>query len=197
MNLFVVTSCCGCLVLAAFGSIGSPGLRPRAAPSPAAPIVNPAIDYPAFLEIARAAGPIRAARRLTAEQFAAKAHEHGAVVLDARSADKYAMRHVLGAVNLPFTDFTAAALARVIPAMDTPVLIYCNNNFRGDEVALASKMPAASLNLSTYVALLTYGYTNVYELGPLLDVDRSPLPLVPELGSDPGAGARARAANAK
>ena len=37
-------------------------------------------------------------------------------------------------------------------------------------------MPTASLNLSTYVALYTYGYRNVYELGPLVDPKTSKLP---------------------
>jgi hypothetical protein len=30
-------------------------------------------------------------------------------------------------------------------------------------------MPTASLNISTYIALYNYGYTNVYELAPLLN----------------------------
>jgi hypothetical protein len=55
------------------------------------------------------------------------------------------------------------------------VLIYCNNNFAGDERAFASKSPAASLNISTYIALATYGYSNVWELAPNLDVKASVL----------------------
>jgi hypothetical protein len=39
-------------------------------------------------------------------------------------------------------------------------------------------MASASLNLSTYVSLYTYGYRNVYELGPLLDVKTTKLELV-------------------
>jgi len=31
------------------------------------------------------------------------------------------------------------------------------------------------LNLSTYVALYTYGYRNIYELGPLIDIKASRL----------------------
>jgi hypothetical protein len=84
---------------------------------------------------------------------------------------------VRGAVNLPFTDFTADALAGVIPTRDTPVLIYCNNNFHGDEAAFSTKAATTSLNISTYVVLAGYGYTDVYELGPRLDAGTSPLPL--------------------
>jgi hypothetical protein len=63
----------------------------------------------------------------------------------------------------------------VLPQKTTRVLIYCNNNFRSAPVAFAAKSPPASLNISTYVALATYGYTNVYELGPLLDVTTTKL----------------------
>ena len=139
-------------------------------------IPNELIDYPKYIEIARKVEPVRKQRRLTEEQFAAMAAEPGTVVLDARSADKFKMRHIRGAVSLPFTDFTAESLAKVLPAKTTRVLIYCNNNFRGAPISLTSKAAPASLNISTYVALATYGYTNVYELGPLLDVKTTTLP---------------------
>jgi 3-mercaptopyruvate sulfurtransferase SseA len=113
--------------------------------------------------------------RLTEEQFATLAAEPGTVILDARSADKFRLRHIKGAVSLPFTDFTAESLAKVIPENTSRVLIYCNNNFRGAPLSLAPKTAPASLNISTYVALATYGYRNVYELGPLLDVKTTKL----------------------
>ena len=139
-------------------------------------IPNELIDYPKYIEIARKVEPVRKQRRLTEEQFAAMAAEPGTIVLDARSADKFKMRHIRGAVSLPFTDFTAESLAKVLPAKTTRVLIYCNNNFRGAPISLTSKAAPASLNISTYVALATYGYTKVYELGPLLDVKTTTLP---------------------
>lgn len=61
---------------------------------------------------------------------------------------------------------------------DARILIYCNNNFENDEDAFPSKLPSASLNVPTYISLFSYGYRNVYELGPLLDVGRTAL--VPE-----------------
>jgi hypothetical protein len=134
------------------------------------PIPNPLIDYAQFRRIAATVEPIRERHRLSEEQFAAMASEPGTLVLDARSADKFALRHLRGAVSLPFTDFTVESLARVIPTKTTRVLIYCNNNFLGAPVSLTSKSAPASLNISTYIALATYGYTNVYELGPLLNV---------------------------
>ena len=137
---------------------------------------NPAIDFPGYLRTAQEVDPVRRAHRLTEEEFLKMAAEPGTVVLDARSADKYQLRHIKGAVGLPFTDFTEDTLAKVIPTKDTRVLIYCNNNFRGDERAFARKFAGASLNISTYVNLKVYGYKNIYELGPLLDVDKTRLP---------------------
>jgi len=133
-------------------------------------IPNPHIDYDGFLKIAAATKTTREKNRLTEDQFIAAAKEPGTVVLDARSADKFALRHIKGAVSLPFTDFTVESLAKVIPAKTTKVLIYCNNNFTGAPAAFADKRLTAALNISTFVSLATYEYTNVYELGPLKDV---------------------------
>ena len=141
----------------------------------ARPIPNELIDFPEFLRIASEVEPVRKQRRLTEDQVAAMVAEPGTIVLDARSADKFRLRHIKGAVSLPFTDFTAESLAKVLPEKTTRVLIYCNNNFRGAPVSLATKAAPASLNISTYIALATYGYTNVYELGPLLDVKTTKL----------------------
>ena len=102
--------------------------------------------------------------------------EPGAVILDARSKQKYDELHIKGAVNLSFPDITFASLAQTIPDKTTLVLIYCNNNFRNSEGPFPSKAPSAALNLSTYQALYSYGYFNVYELAPRLDVKESKLP---------------------
>jgi phage shock protein E len=138
--------------------------------------VNPAIDMGGFLAVAQDAAAHRESRRLTEEQFLAMMAEPGTVVLDARSADRYAMLHVRGAVNLPFPDIAIESVARVLPDKGQRILIYCNNNFTGNEVAMASKRADASLNLSTYVSLYSYGYRNVYELGPQVDLSASKLP---------------------
>jgi hypothetical protein len=37
------------------------------------------------------------------------------------------------------------------------------------------KIARTSLNLSTYIALYSYGYRNVYELGPLVELNASKL----------------------
>lgn len=139
---------------------------------------NPNIDMRGYLGTASEAASHRESRRPTEDQFLEMSREPGVVILDARSRAKFDELHIEGAVNLSFPDITAASLAQLIPDPKTRVLIYCNNNFINAESAFPTKLPSASLNLSTYIALYTYGYRNVYELGPLLDVKSTKLPLV-------------------
>lgn len=139
---------------------------------------NPNIDMAGYLKVANEAAAHRESRRVSEAEFLRMSREPGTIVLDARSREKYNELHVRGAVNLSFPDITAASLARLIPARNTRVLIYCNNNFANNESAFATKAPSASLNLSTYIALYNYGYRNVYELEPLLDVNATKLELV-------------------
>lgn len=146
-------------------------------------IANPAIDMPGFLHTTIEAARHREGRRLSESEFIRMAAEPGTVVLDARSREMYDLLHVKGAVNLSFPDITIESLQRLIPDKATRVLIYCNNNFRGAEAAFPSKLPTASLNLSTYVSLYTYGYRNVYELGPLLDIKASKLTFASSRGA--------------
>ena len=138
-------------------------------------IPNRLIDYSAFLKNAQQVTATRQSHRLTEDEFLRAMSEPGVVLLDARSPAKFKLRHLRGAVNLSLPDFTAAELARIIPSRDTKILIYCNNNFLGSDQAFPSKAPAASLNISTYINLATYGYTNVYELGPLINLATSKL----------------------
>lgn len=140
-----------------------------------AQIQNPAIDMPGYLKIAEEAAAHRQTHRISEDEFLRLAAQPGTVILDARSAEKYGELHVRGAVNLSFPDITALNLQRVIPNPTTLVLIYCNNNFIGAEGPFPGKLKTASLNLSTYISLFTYGYRNVYELGPLVDIRQSKL----------------------
>jgi rhodanese-like protein len=130
---------------------------------------NPQIDYAAFARDVDAVGAIRESRRVSEDEFIRMAGEPGTVVLDARSERLFRLRHVEGARNLPFPEFTADTLAAAIPSRETRVLIYCNNNFRGLPESMPVKAIATALNLSTFVALHSYGYRNVYELGPAVD----------------------------
>jgi hypothetical protein len=144
-----------------------------------AAIVNPNIDMQGYLKAAADAASYRESRRLTEDEFIAMSREPGAIILDARSKEKYDTLHIKDAVNLSFPDITVESLKRVLPDQDARILIYCNNNFVGEQNAFPTKMAVASLNISTYIALYSYGYRNVYELGPLLDINKSRLEFVP------------------
>jgi len=138
-------------------------------------IVNPAIDMQAYLRVANAAAAQRESHRVSEDDFIRMSHEPGTVILDARSARKYAMLHVRGAINVSFPDFTIDGLRAAIPDPSTRILIYCNNNFSWPLDPFPAKLPSAALNLSTYIALYDYGYRDVWELGPLIDARTSRL----------------------
>jgi hypothetical protein len=139
-------------------------------------IPNPLIDYGQFQRIVVSSTAQRESRRLSEQEFVSDMTQPGVIVLDARTESRFRLRHIKGAVNLPFTEFTATSLAAVAPNKDSKILIYCNNNFLDSPTAFASKAPAASLNLSTYPSLKAYGYTNVFELGPLLRIENTRIP---------------------
>lgn len=141
-------------------------------------IDNPAIDMKTFLKLSGEAAEHRSTRRLTEDQFISMSKKEGVVILDARSKQKFDELHIKNAVNLSFPDITVDSLAAMFPDKNATILIYCNNNFLNAEYAFPTKVAPASLNLSTYISLYTYGYRNVYELGPLLDAKTTKIELV-------------------
>ncbi len=148
---------------AAVPAIAAPSAMPEA-------LANPAIDSARYVQAVRRVTDYRAARRLTEDEFIALSRLPGTVILDARSRAKYDELHIRGAINLPFPDIALDSLAQLLPDKRTRILIYCNNNFADAPGPFPTKLPSASLNLATWTALYDYGYRNVYELGPLLDV---------------------------
>jgi hypothetical protein len=136
---------------------------------------NPAIDMKSYLRVAVEAAEHRESHRVSEEEFTRMAAEPGTIVLDARSREKYDELHIKGAINLSFPDIAVETLKQRLPDLSARILIYCNNNFSNAEGPFPSKLPSASLNLSTYIALYNYGYRNVWELGPLIEIQRSKL----------------------
>lgn len=156
-------SCAGALCLALPG----PALAQEVAPS------NPQIDYAGFLAHAAALEPVRRDKLLSWEEFSEKARQEGALLLDARSPWAFAQGHIKGAVNLPISDFTDAALAEVIGANpDRPIYIYCNNNFTDNRAPIVTKRVDMALNIQTFINLHGYGYTNVWELGAMVSTSQ-------------------------
>lgn len=143
---------------------------------PPAPIANPLVDTAGFRDSVAEADRLRAERRVGEAAFLALATPES-VILDCRSRESFARLHVRGAVNLPFPDITAGELARLIPSPDTRVLIYCNNNFAAAPTAFPEKVARAALNHHSFATLVAYGYRNVFELAPLVDVASTEIPL--------------------
>jgi hypothetical protein len=134
----------------------------------------------------------REKRLIDLDTFLKMSKEPGVIILDSRSTFRYERIHLKGAKHLSFTDFTQDNLGEVIPSFETIILIYCNNNFEGNQTDFASKvaMPInrsgdvitaqfnsqekplmMALNIPTYVNLYGYGYHNVYELNELVNVN--------------------------
>jgi rhodanese-related sulfurtransferase len=139
---------------------------------------NPNIDMKGFLKVATEAAAYRQNHRISEDEFLNMSRQPGTIVLDARSAAKFDLLHVEGAINVSFPDIDINSLAQALPDKSARILIYCNNNFSNRPDAFAAKSPSASLNLSTYIALYNYGYRNVYELAPLIDARSTKLSLV-------------------
>jgi hypothetical protein len=129
-----------------------------------------------YLKVAAEAAKHRESRRLSEDDFLRMSREPGTVVLDARSKQLFDLLHVRGAINLSFPDIAVESLQAALPDKGARILIYCNNNFKNGGEAFPEKKAAASLNISTYIALYNYGYRNVYELGPQVDLKDSKLP---------------------
>jgi phage shock protein E len=130
---------------------------------------NPLIDYAGFQTLTNTVGHQRQKRLINFAEFKAKAAKSNAIILDARSADAFAAGHIKGAINLPFTDFTADSLAAVLGKPGRPVLIYCNNNFSNNRFPVRTKAIALALNIQTFINLVGYGYSDVWELNEVVD----------------------------
>jgi hypothetical protein len=138
------------------------------APIPA----NPQVDYEGFVELAGRLGAYREGRRIGWEEFARRARDGGAILLDARSESAFAAGHLAGAINLPLPDFTAERLAEVVgPDAERPIYIYCNNNFADDRPPVVVKKVELALNIPTFINLVGYGYENVWELADVIRTD--------------------------
>ena len=137
---------------------------------------NPQIDYDGFEKMAVEVGKLRAERRITEAEFLRLAAEPGTVILDTRSKAKFDKLHVKGALHLNFSDFTQEALAKLIPDPGTRILIYCNNNFDNEPKLFTGKRAEVALNIPTFINLHAYGYKNVRELKPYLDVKTTKIP---------------------
>ena len=129
-----------------------------------------AVDYQGFAKLVNKVSDYRSERLVDLRTFLAKADEPDAIILDTRSRDAYAAGHIEGAINLPFSEFTQEKLDALIGDKETPILIYCNNNFVDNEPPVPLKRVELALNIPTFVNLYGYGYKNIYELSDMVSV---------------------------
>lgn len=141
------------------------------------------VSYSDFENLVKEVKAHRKERRIDCNQFLEKSKADNVIILDTRSKEMYDRKHIEGAVHLNFSDFSQNNLAKIIPDKNSTILIYCNNNFDGDETHFFSKViipeptqeekakkRTLALNIPTYINLYGYGYKNVYELHELISI---------------------------
>jgi rhodanese-related sulfurtransferase len=97
------------------------------------------VSYEDFKGLVTEVEAHRASRLIDFDTFLKMSKEPNVIILDSRSAFRYERIHLKGATHLAFTDFTQDTLRKTIPSPDTKILIYCNNNFEGNQVDFTSK----------------------------------------------------------
>ena len=137
-------------------------------------------DYKDFKKLVDNVEKHRQERLVSLNEFLEIAKKENVIILDSRSKHRFDRKHIKGAKHLNFADFTQEDLGKLIPNKNTKILIYCNNNFLGDQVDFMSKVAKPvkrnekglmlALNIPTYLNLYGYGYKNVYELNELINV---------------------------
>ncbi|MCR5870110.1 MULTISPECIES: rhodanese-like domain-containing protein [unclassified Sphingomonas] len=133
---------------------------------------NPQIDYGGFEQLTGDVRRLRAQRLLPFAKFKEQAASRGTVLLDARSETAFREGHIRGAANLPLPDFNAESLRNLIGRdRKRMVLIYCNNNFSNRVRPVPMKAAPLALNIQTFINLVGYGYSNVWELADVIDFD--------------------------
>lgn len=172
MKTFLLSICC------LFGVILLAQTSKQQAPQESQ---NPQIDFLGFLKTSKEVAKIRQSKLLSLEDFKKMAATEGTIILDTRSKENFEDRHIKGAIHLNFSEFTEDKLAALIPSKKTNILIYCNNNFRGDIRALALKIAPMALNIPTYINLHGYGYQNIYELGDVVELPTEELEMAGRL----------------
>lgn len=181
-----------CVMMATATTFGlSQEVKPKISADPHAG--QHACDSVGFMEFAMKAEQHRKNRLLSAQEFARVAKLPDTIVLDARDQEAHKVLRVKGSINLPYTSFSENALSKAIPTKQTRILIYCRNNIQTDPfendldrllnqkgplpfgAPAIAKAPAAGLNIPTYITLSIYGYTNVWELDPIVDPNNTPI----------------------
>jgi len=97
------------------------------------------VSFDDFKGLVAEVEPHRASRLIDLDTFLKMSKEEDVMIFDSRSDFRFKRIHVKGAKHLAFTDFTQDNLKKVIPNPETKILIYCNNNFDGNQTDFARK----------------------------------------------------------
>lgn len=104
-----------------------------------------------FADVRKDAGAVR---KISADEAHDLMVSGKVAVLDVRTADEYAERHIVNARLLPLDAIDAKTAEEVAPDKDAPVLVYCRSGVRSAEAAQK---------------LSDLGYAQVYDFGGILD----------------------------
>src|ERR1700693_3495858 len=102
------------------------------------------VSFEDFKGLVAEVEPHRASCLIDLNTFLKMSKEPGVIIFDSRSDFRFDRIHLKGAKHLAFTDFTQDNLKKVIPNFETKILIYCNNNFDGNQTDFASKVAVPS-----------------------------------------------------
>ncbi|MBR2401977.1 MAG: rhodanese-like domain-containing protein [Lachnospiraceae bacterium] len=87
------------------------------------------------------------------EAMTMMAEQEDYVILDVRTPEEFAEKHIVGAVNIPNEEIDEAPI-EMLPDLDQLILVYCRSGNRSKQAS---------------EKLVKLGYTNVYEFGGIID----------------------------
>lgn len=93
-------------------------------------------------------------QKITADEAHEMMVSNETLVIDVRTPEEYAERHIVNARLLTLDTIDDAATAAVAPDKETPLLVYCRSGVRSAEAA--RKLEAL-------------GYREIYDFGSILD----------------------------
>lgn len=113
-----------------------------------------AAETSAVAEVEIEAGGDSAIRKINADEAHEMMTSNEVVVLDVRTPEEYAERHIVNARLLALDTIDETTAAGVAPDKDAPVFVYCRTGVRSAEAALK---------------LEALGYQEIYDFGGIMD----------------------------
>lgn len=128
------------------------GFAIRAEDSPPAQSPSKALTVDQF----KAALPQGTAEELSLKGLLDLQKEGSIVILDVRSKESFAARHLKGSVNMPLTDLTEKTLPQAAPDKTVPVVLACDYSF--------FPVRMLAMTMQAYPVLSANGYEKIYRL---------------------------------